>query len=148
MKEFNKISLRMVCEKAYEYNDTVIRSTLDAVDFINQQEDIANDAEENVYCIAMNNKNQIISFSQIAKGGTDLCNFDTKTLFKTILLCNANKFILVHNHPSGDCTPSETDYKTTKRIQDASNLLGLTLLDHIVVAQNGYASCRNNKEVR
>ena len=49
MKEFNKISLRMVCEKAYEYNDTVIRSTLDAVDFINQQEDIANDAEENVY---------------------------------------------------------------------------------------------------
>ena len=148
MTEFNKVSLRMVCEKTYEYNNTTICSTLDAVDFINQQEDIADNAEENVYCIAMDNKNQIISFSQIAKGGTNLCNFDTKTLFKTILLCNANKFILVHNHPSGDCTPSETDYETTERIQDASRLLGLALLDHIVVARNGYASCRYNREVK
>lgn len=141
MKEFNKISLRMVCEKTYEYDNTKINSTLDVIDFINKQEDIANNAEENVYCIAMNNKNQIISFSQIAKSGVNLCNFDTKTLFKTILLCNANKFILIHNHPSGDCTPSKHDFDATKKIQESSKLLGLEFLDHVVVAQDGYASC-------
>ena len=141
MKEFNKISLRMVCEKTYEYDNSKINSILDVIDFINKQEDIANNPEENVYCVAMSNKNQIISFSQIAKGGINLCNFDTKTLFKSLLLCNANKFILIHNHPSGDCTPSKRDIDVTKRIQECSNLLGLEFLDHIVIAQDGYASC-------
>lgn len=143
MHQFNKISLRLVNEKTYEYNPTIIHTQTDVVKFIDNQEDIRNHAEERVYCIAMNAKNEIIGFSQIAQGSISNCNFDTKGLFKTILLCNASKFILIHNHPSGDSTPSQNDYQVTEKIKEASKIMGIEFLDHIVVAQNGYTSCYN-----
>ena len=145
MYQFNKISLRLVNEKTYEYNPTIIHTQTDVVKFIDDQEDIRNHTEERVYCIAMNTKNEIIGFSQIAQGGINNCNFDTKGLFKTILLCNASKFILIHNHPSGDSTPSLNDYQITERIKEASKIMGIEFLDHIVIAQNGYTSCYNRK---
>ena len=106
---------------------------------------IKNYTEERVYCIAMNTKNEIIGFSQVAQGSVNTCYLDTKELFKTILLCNANKFILAHNHPSGDSTPSLNDYQMTERIKEASKIMGIDFLDHIVVAQNGYTSCYSIK---
>ena len=145
MCQFNKISLRLVNEKTYEYNPTIIHTQTDVVKFIDDQEDIRNHTEERVYCIAMNTKNEIISFSQIAQGSINTCGLDTKELFKIILLCNASKFILIHNHPSGDSTPSQNDYQTTERIREASKIMGIEFLDHIVIAQNGYTSCYNRK---
>ena len=145
MCQFNKISLRLVNEKTYEYNPTIIHTQTDVVKFIDGQEDIRNHTEERVYCIAMNTKNEIISFSQIAQGSINNCNFDVKGLFKTILLCNASKFILIHNHPSGDSSPSERDYQVTEKIKEASKIMGIEFLDHIVIAQNGYTSCYDRK---
>jgi len=55
---------------------------------------------------------------------------------------NAASIILVHNHPSGDPTPSEDDIKVTKKIAEAGNLLGITLMDHIIVSDNGYISIK------
>ena len=145
MCQFNKVSLRLVNEKTCEYNPTIIHTPADVVKFIDDMEDIKNHAEERIYCIAMNTKNEIISFSQIAQGSIDNCNFDIKGLFKTILLCNASKFILIHNHPSGDSSPSERDYQVTEKIKEASKIMGIEFLDHIVIAQNGYASCYDRK---
>ena len=145
MYQFNKVSLRLVNEKTCEYNPTIIRTSADVVKFIDDLEDIRNHTEERIYCIAMNTKNEIISFSQIAQGSIDNCSFDIKGLFKTILLCNASKFILIHNHPSGDSSPSERDYQVTEKIKEASNIMGIEFLDHIVIAQNGYTSCYNRK---
>lgn len=145
MYQFNKVSLRLVNEKTYEYNPTTIRNSIDVVKFIDDMEDIRNHTEERVYCIAMNAKNNIVSFSQIAQGGMNTCNIDIKELFKTILLCNASKFILIHNHPSGDSTPSKNDYQTTEKVKEASKIMNIEFLDHIVVAQNGYTSCYNIK---
>lgn len=145
MYQFNKVSLRLVSEKTYEYNPTTIRNSIDVVKFIDDMEDIRNHTGEHAYCIAMNAKNNIISFSQIAQGGMNTCDIDIKELFKTILLCNASKFILIHNHPSGDSTPSKNDYQTTEKIKEASKIMNIEFLDHIVVAQNGYTSCYNIK---
>ena len=125
MCQFNKISLRLVNEKTYEYNPTIIHTQTDVVKFIDDQEDIRNHAEERIYCIAMNAKNEIISFSQIAQGGINTCDFNIKELFKIILLCNASKFVLIHNHPSGDSTPSLNDYKVTERIKEASKIMSI-----------------------
>lgn len=58
------------------------------------------------------------------------------------MLCNANKFIIVHNHPSGIATPSRDDINITLRLQDLSELFDIELLDHIVIgANNDFASC-------
>ena len=145
MCQFNKVSLRLVNEKTYEYNPTTVHTQTDIIKFIDNQEDIRNHTEERVYCIAMNTKNEIISFSQIAQGNINNCNLDIKGLFKIILLCNASKFILIHNHPSGDSTPSQNDYQMTEKIKEASKIMSIEFLDHIVVAQNGYTSCYNRK---
>ena len=145
MCQFNKVSLRLVNEKTCEYNPTIIRTSADVVKFIDDLEDIRNHTEERIYCIAMNTKNEIVSFSQIAQGSIDNCNFDIKELFKTILLCNASKFILIHNHPSGDSSPSERDYQVTEKIKEASKIMGIEFLDHIVIALNGYTSCYDRK---
>ena len=145
MCQFNKVSLRLINEKTCEYNPTIIRTQADVVKFIDDLEDIRNHAEERIYCIAMNTKNEIIGFSQIAQGNINNCNFDVKGLFKTILLCNASKFILIHNHPSGDSTPSLNDYQITEKIKEASKIMSIEFLDHIVIAQNGYTSCYDRK---
>jgi DNA repair protein RadC len=52
----------------------------------------------------------------------------------------ASALILAHNHPSGNLTPSEPDLKITKMIKDAANLLDVSLLDHLIVSDQGYLS--------
>lgn len=73
-------------------------------------------------------------------GGINWCNFSQSELFKTILLSNSSKFILVHNHPSGNVQPSKNDYEITKKILEVSKLLDLQFLDHIVIGDNEYTS--------
>lgn len=145
MHQFNKVSLRLVNEKTCEYNPAIINAPSDVVKFIDDLEDIRSHTEERIYCIAMNTKNHIIGFSQIAQGSINTCYLDTKELFKVILLCNASRFILIHNHPSGDSTPSQNDYQMTEKIKEASKIMGIEFLDHIVIAQNGYTSCYSIK---
>lgn len=139
--KINKIKLQMIQEKEVEYKTNKIKSAKDIVKFMNDIEKINLLAEENVFLLCLNTKNEIVSYSEIAKGGINFCNFDIKTLFKNILLNNASKFILVHNHPSGDCTPSKQDLELTKNIKNASEIMRIDFLDHIVIAGNSYSSC-------
>ena len=89
----------------------------------------------------MNNKSVPVNYSLIAKGTINTSMIDPKTIFKTILLSNANAFIMVHNHPSGDPTPSKADYEITNVLKQASNLLDIKFLDHIVIGNDNYISC-------
>lgn len=57
-----------------------------------------------------------------------------------IFRLRAKKFILVHNHPSGDSEPSKQDYEITNRILEVSNLLGIKMLDHITIGDGNYTS--------
>lgn len=61
-------------------------------------------------------------------------------LFKSILMSNSVKFILIHNHPSGDATPSWKDIEITKEILKGAAILKLQFLDHIVIGDNDYQS--------
>ena len=63
-----------------------------------------------------------------------------RELFIEALNCGAVSIVLLHNHPSGDPTPSESDILLTKRIKDAGDLIGITLLDHIIIGNNCYIS--------
>ena len=67
---------------------------------------------------------------------------DGKDIIKWALKLSASAIILVHNHPSGDPTPSREDMLTTKRILDAGALIGIDLLDHIIIGNNCYMSFR------
>lgn len=136
----NKVTL-LLKEESIQYSKDRIKGTADIVTFLNSVEDTDKLAEENVFAICLNNRNEVMAYSLIAKGTLNTCAIDKKTLFKTVLLSNANKFIIVHNHPSGDPTPSTGDISATKILQDSSKLLDIQLLDSIVIGKNGYASC-------
>jgi DNA repair protein RadC len=65
---------------------------------------------------------------------------EPKEVFEEAIKLQAPKIILVHNHPSGDVRPSKSDFNITDRIYDASQILGIQLLDHVIIAGNSYES--------
>ena len=64
----------------------------------------------------------------------------TREIFVRNFLLGASSFVLVHNHPSGDSTPSDTDISSTNKIKSASLIMGIKLLDHIIFGDNSYFS--------
>jgi len=77
-----------------------------------------------------------------AVGGMDNCQVDIKNIFKHALLTNASCIICFHNHPSGDSSPSKEDFRITGRIKEAGELLGVSLMDHIIIGDGEYYSLR------
>ena len=94
--------------------------------------------KECVGVINLDTKLKPINFSIVSTGTIDQTYCDCKEIFKTTLLSNANRIILMHNHPSGSLEPSRMDENTTDHIKKASNILGIELLDHIIVAYDRY----------
>lgn len=73
-------------------------------------------------------------------GGTNFANFSIKDILEEPIKMKAPKIILVHNHPSGDATPSVQDIKFTNHLYDATTLLGIQLMDHLVIGNKTYTS--------
>ena len=139
--KFSKIKLQMVQEKKFNYNSKTISSATDIVKYINKFEELEKATEETILLICLNVKNQVVAYTELAKGGINYCNLDMKTIFKNILLCNASKFIMVHNHPTGIAKASQSDINITRKIKEMSNIMEIDFLDHIIVADDDYISC-------
>jgi len=90
------------------------------------------DDRERMIALGLTNKLAILGIVKVAEGGASLTLVDPKVLFRTLLTMGACKFILAHNHPSGDPTPSQEDLALTKRIGEGGDLLGLQCLDHVI----------------
>ena len=74
------------------------------------------------------------------KGGTTYTVVDHRLLFASALKANALALIIAHNHPSGNLKPSYSDLQLTKKIQDAGEILGIQLMDHLILSSEGYLS--------
>lgn len=94
---------------------------------------IHEEPEEYMYMICMNTKNKIIGVFEISHGTVNSSLVTPREVFQKALLANAVSIILMHNHPSGDCTPSRQDIEITKRLTEAGNVVGVEVLDHIIV---------------
>jgi DNA repair protein RadC len=90
--------------------------------------------------IFLNQANKIIHFEVISKGGITGTVADPRIILKLALEFGAVGIILCHNHPSGNLNPSNADKAITKKIGDASSLMDIKLLDHIIVSDEGYYS--------
>ena len=139
--EIYKTSIKLVRETTAQYSNNNIKNITDIIKLVDNIEDIKNNDVENAYIICLNNKNVPVNYSLIAKGTINASMIDPKTIFKTILLSNASAFIMIHNHPSGDPTPSKQDYEITNILEKASKLLDIKFLDHIVIGNDNYISC-------
>lgn len=98
--------------------------------------------KEFVKIIILNNKNAVLKIQNIAIGGTNYSMLDPKEVLSSAVKLEAQKIILIHNHPSGDATPSKADYEITNRISKAASILGIKLLDHIIIGDGNYKSVK------
>lgn len=130
---FSKVKLQLIRDKNFSYNSRQIKSSQDIVDYINSIEQLEKAAQESAIIICLNSKNQIILYTEVGKGGINYCQIDISLILKVALLCNSQKIILTHNHPSGNPSPSQEDLELTKKIKNIAELMGIQLLDHIIV---------------
>ena len=95
---------------------------------------------EVIKVILLNSKNIVLKIKDVSYGGTNFAMVEPKDILAEAIKLQAPKIIMVHNHPSGDTTPSKADFNITDRIYEAADLLGIELLDHIIIGKNKYES--------
>lgn len=98
--------------------------------------------EEYMYMLCMNTKLEMTGVFEISHGNVNSSIVGTREVFQKALLANAVNIALIHNHPSGDSTPSREDVQVTKRLIDAGNILGIQVLDHIIIGRPGFSSLK------
>ena len=97
---------------------------------------------EQIHVMFLDTKNKIIGISQISMGTINACTISAREIFQAALLANATFIALVHNHPSGDPTPSDSDISITKVIDNAGKLMNIPLLDHVIIGNGEYISLK------
>lgn len=135
-----KNKLVLVKEQEIEYKNK-IRNPNDLFEFIQSIIRISEEADEVLYLINLSSDNIIQSFMEVARGSSNCCCVNMADIFKRVIISNCKKFIIIHNHPSGNAKPSTLDKVFTKELKKASEIMGIEFLDHIVVGDNTYSSC-------
>ena len=107
--------------------------------------ELKDEKRERVKLILLNSKNIILKIKDISYGSDSSATVIPKDILFEALKIQAPKIILVHNHPSGDTTPSKLDYNVTDRLEEAAEIMGVKLLDHIIIGKNKYESIMYGK---
>ena len=145
----NFYSIKQVKEKGINYNSDNLGAitTPSKIDNIARKVLKLNECDvEKCYIFTLNTQNKIAGIHLISQGTLNSSLVHPREIFKHAILNNANSIILLHNHPSGDTTPSNCDNLLTKRIKEAGEILGIKLIDHLIVG-NSYYSYSNEKSI-
>lgn len=138
------IQLKAICELAKRMSSPIdtlkicIRFPSDVANLL--MDELRFEKREIVKVLILNTKNILLKTIDISYGGTSSTIVEPKDVLLEPIKMGAPKMILVHNHPSGDPKPSKSDYAVTDRIYEAAELVGITLLDHIVIGDGKYES--------
>jgi DNA repair protein RadC len=100
---------------------------------------------ERFYMLGLNRANQVINVSLISMGGLSATVVDGKVLFQKALLSNSSSIIIAHNHPSGQCFPSDSDKAITRKFVEFGKYIDLQVLDHIILTENSFFSFADNE---
>ena len=106
--------------------------------------DIQNIAQETFQILTINTKNHIIDRHMISLGLADACLIHPREVFRAAIYDSAYRIICVHNHPSGDITPSAEDIRITRQLIDASKIVEIPIIDHIIIGKDKHLSMRES----
>ena len=102
-------------------------------DFVNKEFDLCELAEEELYAIYVSESNNTQSVVRLSHGGINFAAVCIQSLLRHAFLCSATGFVLVHNHPTGNSTPSVQDKVVSEEIREGCDLVGLRFIDHIII---------------
>ncbi|NKE70202.1 JAB domain-containing protein [Candidatus Manganitrophus noduliformans] len=88
---------------------------------------------EEALVVCLDNKNVPTHIHSLSVGGISLCIIDPRVVFTVALLAGAAQIMFIHNHPSGDPTPSKEDQQISRRLREAGELMGMRLIDSLIV---------------
>lgn len=136
IKAVSELAIRMTTP--LNYQKIKIKRPEDVVKLL--MEEMRLEKQEIVKLIILNNKNEIIKIKNVALGGINSVNMSIKDILSEPIKMQAPKIILVHNHPSGDATPSKADIEVTERMFEITQIFNIELLDHIVIGNMNFTS--------
>jgi len=141
---------------ALELGRRLLATSTDARVTIHSPQDVANLLiaemsfldQEHFRVLLLNTKNQVLAVKEVYKGNVNSAVIRASEVFQEAVRSNCPAIILVHNHPSGDPTPSPEDVQVTRQLIEAGKLMDIEVLDHVVIGQAGSGGFVSLKERR
>lgn len=109
--------------------------------------DLAWQKQENFVVLFLNSKNVLISRELVSIGTLNAALVHPRDVFRLAIEVNAAAMICVHNHPSGDPSPSPEDISLTKRLMESGQIMGIDVLDHVIIGRDGWVSLKQKELV-
>ena len=121
--------------KGYKNYITCAKDVYDM--FVDELKDLK---QEHFIVVCLDSKNKVIRSEVVFVGTLNSILVHPREVFKVAIKESANSIILVHNHPTGDCSPSKEDVEITKKIKEIGELVGIMVQDHIIICKHNWIS--------
>jgi DNA repair protein RadC len=103
--------------------------------------------QEHLVCLVLDTRNRIKAWHPVSVGLCDQAVAHPRECVRPAIFHSGSSIILVHNHPSGDTTPSSHDFNVTRKIRDACQIVDIRFLDHVIVAEGGHYSMKESGSI-
>ncbi len=136
------LAVKELSERTQEPESPLLKTSYSSArDIYNHfKKDLRKDSQESFYAVTLDNKHRIISKRLITLGTLNQSLVHPREVFASAIQLRAAAIIFVHNHPSGDPTPSNQDIAITQRLQDVGEIVGIKVLDHVIIGANTFFS--------
>ena len=124
--------LKIVYEAVSDYPSTSINEPSDIFEYM-QDAFTERPLQEAFYVLPLNRKNRILGRYMVTLGTLNSTVVHPREVFQPVILASAGAFVACHNHTSGDPRPSQADIQITRMLHEASNLMGIEMLDHVII---------------
>ena len=122
-----------------QVDDDILNQKLDSPAKVYQVfKHLKKETKERFIVVNLNNQHQIINYETVAIGTVNQVSLRLAEVLRTAILINETAIVLVHNHPSGDPTPSRQDINVTEQIKEAASYFSIDVLDHIVIGFDAF----------
>lgn len=142
LNELQKKKLKAIRELLSRYSSRKKIILRKPEEIFNYTRHYAYEEQENLVVLSFNGNGEVLNITNATKGTADRTVVHPREVFKECIRNSGVSIIMVHNHPSGQLIPSEADKMITKSITEAGKILGIKVLDHIIISQDGYFSFR------
>lgn len=134
------IAMRISVKQAWKETISQPKQLAEIMQAIIARENAFDQEKEHIWAIGFNGGSVIKYIDLVHLGTGNMCIGLPRDIFRMAVAKGAISIILVHNHPSGNLTPSRNDLELTERVKQAGEILGIKLFDHLIVSENDYAS--------